>query len=218
MRGGQACIPCPRPAGGAPWNPTLLLGRGPRPGRCPWLRLPWASVGAPADPQLPEDPRAWSSPNRGGPRGPERGQEPLASLPPSGWFAPSLGVCDSAFSLWMGPLLRRPSRNHGAGRHGDSKGRMEVLPAALCVSGFAAPSVRFTALPSSPSAPSPEHKGGQSEGTRWGVRSVEGRKAGSHSASCAGMTGGRGSPAAGPGQSAGLCSSQASPCHCSSPS
>lgn len=46
-------------------------------------------------------------------------------------------VCDSAFSLWMVPLPLRPSRDHGAGRHGDSKGRMEMLPAALCVSGFA---------------------------------------------------------------------------------
>lgn len=178
--------PAPSPSRGRPVEPhTLLLGRGPRQGRCPWLRLPWASVGEPADPQLPWDPRARSSPDRGGPRGPERGQEPLASLPPSGWCAPSVGVCDSAFSLWMGPLLRRPSRNHGAGRHGDSKGRMEVLPAALCVSGFAAPSVRFAARPSSPSAPSPEQRAGQSEGTRWGVRCAEGRKAGSHSASCA---------------------------------
>lgn len=59
-------------------------------------------------------------------------------------------ICDSAFSPWMVLLLPRPSRDHGSGRHGVCKGRMEMLPAALCVSGFVLrvpPLVHFLSLP-----------------------------------------------------------------------
>lgn len=59
-------------------------------------------------------------------------------------------ICDSAFSPWMVLLLPRPSRDHGSGRRGDGKGRMEMLPAALCVSGFALrvpPLVHFLSPP-----------------------------------------------------------------------
>lgn len=68
-------------------------------------------------------------------------------------------ICDSAFSPWMVLLLPRPSRDHGSGRHGDGKGRMEMLPAALCVSGFTLrvpPLVHFLFPPTSPSA---QHSG-----------------------------------------------------------
>lgn len=57
---------------------------------------------------------------------------------------------DSAFSPWLVLLLPRPSRGHGSGRRGDGKGRMEMLPAALCVSGFALrvpPLARFLSPP-----------------------------------------------------------------------
>lgn len=62
-------------------------------------------------------------------------------------------ICDSAFSPWTVLLLPRPSRDHGSGRHGDGKGRMEMLPAALCVSGFTLrvpPLVHFLSPPPLP--------------------------------------------------------------------
>lgn len=67
-------------------------------------------------------------------------------------------ICDSAFSPRMVLLLPRPSRDHGSGRHGDRKGRMEMLPAALCVSGFRSASSAFGSL-SLPSSPSAQHSG-----------------------------------------------------------
>lgn len=74
-------------------------------------------------------------------------------------------ICDSAFSPWMVLLLPRPSWDHGSGRRGDGKGRMEMLPAALCVSGFALrvpPLVHFL----SPPLPQPS--------TQRAVRAVSG--------------------------------------------
>lgn len=73
------------------------------------------------------------------PRGPlESGsRSPSPGLPSRGVvFSFWVDICDSAFSPWLVLLPPRPSRDHGSGRHGDCKGRMEMLPAALCVSGF----------------------------------------------------------------------------------
>lgn len=105
------------PAGGALARPALASwGEVPGEGRRP-LTQPDMGICGNTGPRLAGDPKALFSHLQRRRSWGQRVEIGLSFSPNFRGVVCSLRVdlCDSAFSFWMGPLLLRPSRDHGAG-------------------------------------------------------------------------------------------------------